>query len=94
MISTATMVRLGYISGNRMSNLQAKNSKLRDRALRILMQETGLDSDRAASLFQDSENNLSVALVMAKANASRDKAAEALSATKGKVEAAVKRLIG
>ena len=92
MISTATMVRLGYVSGNRMSNLQAKNSKLRDRALRILMQETGLDSDRAASLFQESENNLSVALVMAKANASRDKAAEALSATKGKVEDAIKLL--
>ena len=92
MISTATMVRLGYVSGNRMSNLQAKNSKLRDRALRIFMQETGLDSDRAASLFQESENNLSVALVMAKANASRDKAAEALSATKGKVEDAIKLL--
>ena len=94
MISTATMVRLGYVSGNRMSNLQAKNSKLRDRALRILMQETGLDSDRATILFQESENNLSVALVMAKANASRDKAAEALSAAKGKVEDAVKLLIG
>jgi len=92
MISTATMVRLGYVSGNRMSNLQAKNSKLRDRALRILMQETALDSDRAASLFQESENNLSVALVMAKANASSDKAGEALSATKGKVEDAVKLL--
>src|SRR6476659_4741849 len=65
MISTATMVRLGYVSGNRMSNLQAKNSKLRDRALRILMQETAFDSGRAASLFQESENNLSVALVMA-----------------------------
>ena len=93
MISTVTMVRLGYVSGNRMSNLQAKNSKLRDRALRILMQESGLDSDRAASLFQSSESNLSVALVMAKANASRDKAAEALSVTKGKVEDAVKLLI-
>jgi len=92
MISTATMVRLGYVSGNRMSNLQAKNSKLRDRALRILMQETALDSDTAASLFQESENNLSVALVMAKANASSDKAGEALSATKGKVEDAVKLL--
>jgi len=92
MISTATMVRLGYVSGNRMSNLQAKNSKLRDRALRILMQETGLDSDRAARLFQESENNLSVALVMAKANASRDKAAEALSATKGNVGDAIKLL--
>jgi N-acetylmuramic acid 6-phosphate etherase len=93
MISTATMVRLGYVSGNRMSNLQAKNSKLRDRALRILMQETGLDSDKAARLFQESENNLSVALVMAKANASRDKAVEALGSTKGKVEEAVK-LVG
>ena len=92
MISTATMVRLGYVSGNRMSNLQAKNSKLRDRALRILMQETGLDSDRAATLFQESGNNLSVALVMAKANASRDKAAEALSATKGNVGDAIKLL--
>jgi len=92
MISTATMVRLGYVRGNRMSNLQAKNSKLLDRALRILMQETGLDSERAARLFQDSENNLSVALVMAKASASRDRAAEALSAMKGKVEDAVKLL--
>ena len=45
MISTATMVRLGYVSGNRMSNLQAKNVKLRDRAVRILSAETGLDHD-------------------------------------------------
>ena len=37
MISTATMVRLGYVSGNRMSNLQPKNIKLRERAVRIVM---------------------------------------------------------
>jgi N-acetylmuramic acid 6-phosphate etherase len=92
MISTATMVRLGYVSGNRMSNLQAKNIKLRDRSLRILMQETGLDPENAANLFQSSENNLSVALVMAKSNVSRDKAADALRSTKGKVEDALKRL--
>jgi N-acetylmuramic acid 6-phosphate etherase len=93
MISTATMVKLGYVSGNRMSNLQAKNSKLRDRALRILMQETGLDGDNAAALFLASENNLSVALVMAKASTSRDKASDALRSTNGKVEDAVKLLI-
>ena len=50
MISTATMVRLGYVSGNRMSNLQARNVKLRDRAVRIIMAETGLDHDAAAVL--------------------------------------------
>lgn len=94
MISTATMVRLGYVSGNRMSNLQAKNTKLKDRALRILMQETGLEADKAERLFQEAENNLSVALVMSKANTSRDKAADALRSTKGKVEDAVKHLVG
>jgi len=93
MISTATMVRLGYVRGNRMSNLQAKNSKLRDRALRILMQESQLDRLKAEELFQASENNLSVALVMAKASASRDQAVEALRSTSGKVEDAVKLLV-
>ena len=92
MISTASMVRLGYVSGNRMSNLQAKNSKLRDRALRILMQETTLDREKAEVLFHESENNLSLALVMAKAATSKVKAAEALRSTNGKVEDAVKLL--
>ena len=73
-----------------MSNLQAKNSKLRDRALRILMQETGLNTQQAGALFEQSENNLSVALVMAKASASRDQAADGLRSTNGKVEDAVK----
>jgi N-acetylmuramic acid 6-phosphate etherase len=43
MISTATMIRLGYVSGNRMANLQARNTKLRERAIRIVMTEGGVD---------------------------------------------------
>jgi N-acetylmuramic acid 6-phosphate etherase len=43
MISTATMVGLGYVSGNRMSNMQARNTKLRERAVRIVMAESGRD---------------------------------------------------
>jgi N-acetylmuramic acid 6-phosphate etherase len=54
MISTATMVRLGYVSGNRMSNLQARNIKLRERALRIVMAETGVDQQRAAAALEAS----------------------------------------
>ena len=54
MISTATMVRLGYVSGNRMSNLQAKNIKLRERALRIVMAETGVDEQTAAFALESS----------------------------------------
>lgn len=52
MISTATMVGLGYVSGNRMSNLQARNTKLRDRAVRIVMAETGRDHDAATSALE------------------------------------------
>jgi len=54
MISTATMVRLGYVSGNRMSNLQARNTKLRERALRIVMAETGVDQQTATSALESS----------------------------------------
>jgi N-acetylmuramic acid 6-phosphate etherase len=58
MISTATMVRLGYVSGNRMSNLQARNTKLRDRAVRIVMAETGLDQATATRELEASAWNV------------------------------------
>ena len=53
MISTATMVRLGYVSGNRMWNLKARNTKLRDRALRIVIAETGLDQEAARKALEE-----------------------------------------
>ena len=62
MISTATMVRLGYVSGNRMSHLQARNTKLRERAVRIIVAETGLDQQKAAKALEDAGSDLRVAL--------------------------------
>jgi N-acetylmuramic acid 6-phosphate etherase len=62
MISTATMVRLGYVSGNRMSHLQARNIKLRDRAVRIIVAETGLDYEAAATALEAAGNDLNAAL--------------------------------
>jgi N-acetylmuramic acid 6-phosphate etherase len=41
MISTATMVRLGRVRGNRMVDLQTKCDKLRERACNLVMEETG-----------------------------------------------------
>jgi N-acetylmuramic acid 6-phosphate etherase len=54
MISTAAMVRLGYVTGNRMSNLRARNIKLRERAVRIVMAETGLDQEAATKALEES----------------------------------------
>ena len=89
MLSTATMTRLGYVSGNRMSNMQAKNVKLRERALRILMKETGLDETASNLVLENSGTNLSVALVMTKAGLTREQAIEALGKTAGRVDEAV-----
>ena len=52
MISTATMIRLGHVRGNRMIDMQLTNAKLIDRGTRMIMSETGLrDYDRARDLL-------------------------------------------
>ena len=52
MISTATMIRLGHVRGNRMVDMQLTNAKLVDRGTRMIMAETGLqDYDRARALL-------------------------------------------
>lgn len=68
MLSTATMVRLGYVTGNRMSNLQARNIKLRERAVRIVMAETGLDQGSATKALEASNWNVPAAVKSANQN--------------------------
>ena len=92
MISTATMIRLGYVTGNRMTNLLPRNEKLRARSLRILRAETGLDDAAARAAFAAAGDDLPVALVMCKTGSERDEAARALTAAGDSVEAAIKRL--
>jgi N-acetylmuramic acid 6-phosphate etherase len=92
MISTATMVRLGYVSGNRMSNVQPGNTKLRARALRILMAESGLDEIAANEALESGGGNLQVALVMSNTGCTRAQAEEALANSKGVVNEAIERL--
>ena len=67
MLSTATMVRLGYVSGNRMSHMKARNIKLHDRAVRIIVSETGLDYESATAALEAAGNDLQVALIKTKA---------------------------
>ena len=89
MISTATMVRLGYVTGNRMSNVQTRNAKLRARAVRILMTEADLDHDAAITLLGTAGDDLRVALVMSKSGKTRAEAEQALVTAKGVVQRAI-----
>jgi len=89
MISTATMIQLGYVTGNRMTNLQTRNVKLQARALRILQLETGLNEESAKEILDWANGNLPAALVMSKTGAAREIAESALEKARGVVSKAV-----
>jgi len=44
MISTASMIRLGHVKGNKMVDMQLTNKKLVDRGSRMIMGETGIEA--------------------------------------------------
>jgi len=92
MLSTATMVRLGYVTGNRMTNVHTRNTKLRARAVRILMSETGVDERGAIAGLEKAKGNLPAALLMAKSGCSLDDAERALAATGGVLNRAAEML--
>ncbi|ARN77751.1 N-acetylmuramic acid 6-phosphate etherase [Nonlabens spongiae] len=52
MISTAVMVQLGHVKGNKMVDMQLSNDKLVDRGTRMIMESTGLDYDKARLLLK------------------------------------------
>jgi N-acetylmuramic acid 6-phosphate etherase len=92
MLSTATMVRLGYVSGNRMTNVLPRNSKLRARAIRIIMAESGLDEEAARAALDKSGDDPRAALVMLKTGSSIEEAKVALEASNGVIEQAAMML--
>lgn len=89
MLSTATMVRLGYVTGNRMTSVQTRNRKLQARAVRILMAETNLDQDSATAALDEAGGDLRIALIMVKTGSPRQEVETALAKAKGVVHRAV-----
>ena len=52
MITTATMVQLGKIRGNKMVDMQLSNSKLVDRGVKMIMEEISVSYEQAAELLK------------------------------------------
>jgi len=94
MLSTATMVKLGYVTGNRMTNLLPRNAKLRARSLRIFSAETGSGEAAAHAALESAGGDLRTALVMDKTGRSRAESEAALARAGGILEQAVKLLQG
>jgi len=92
MISTVTMIKLGYVKGNRMTNVKPANEKLRDRSVRILMAETNLEEAAAKELIQTANGDIRVAILMHRTDSSFEDATQALTDNNFVIEKAVVQL--
>ncbi|MBD0778793.1 N-acetylmuramic acid 6-phosphate etherase [Maribacter sp. ANRC-HE7] len=52
MITTALMIKIGRVKGNKMVNMQLTNTKLVDRGTRYLVEDLGIDYDAAEMLLK------------------------------------------
>jgi N-acetylmuramic acid 6-phosphate etherase len=62
-LSTAIMVRLGKVFGNNMVDVVVANSKLRERAIRLVESIAGIDRERAIAALERSGGRVKVAIV-------------------------------
>ncbi len=65
MLSTMTMVRLGYVYSNLMVNVKPSNEKLVDRAQRIIAQAANISQAEAATLLIQANGNVREAIRLA-----------------------------
>jgi N-acetylmuramic acid 6-phosphate etherase len=82
MISTAAMIRLGYVYSNLMIHVQMKNTKLRERGRRIVMAACNVNYETADSLLRRARGNIKVAIVMGELGLSASAALQRLKKAK------------
>ncbi len=88
MLSTGVMIRLGYVYGNLMVNVQPTNEKLVDRARRIIAGIANVSYEQAALLL-NSGGSVRTAIVMQKLGLTRIEAEARLAASKRRLRAAL-----
>jgi N-acetylmuramic acid 6-phosphate etherase len=74
MMSTAVMVKLGKVYGNRMIDLMVTNEKLADRACRIVAEIASIPYDEAARLLALTAKDVKLAIVVAVRHVTPDQA--------------------
>lgn len=88
MLSTGALVKLGYVYGNLMVDVQPTNAKLTDRAARIIATITGAGYEESAELLAKA-GSVTTAVVMKKLGVSRADAEERLAAAGGRLRDAL-----
>ena len=88
-LSTGVMVRLGKVHGNRMVDVAVTNSKLEDRALRILADLAGVERQHGRDLLAASDGSVKLALLMARKGLGVAEARERLALSGGQLRSAL-----
>ena len=88
-LSTGVMVQLGKVYGNRMVEVAVTNQKLRDRAVRILQDLTGLSRESANHLLEESGLRVKLALLMHWTGLAREESEQLLVQHHGQLRAAL-----
>lgn len=88
-ISTGVMVRLGKVYGNSMVDVAVTNTKLEDRALRILSNLAGLNREQGLLLLEQGGGSVKVALLMSAAQLPATSAAALLEKAQGNLRLAL-----
>ena len=89
MLTTGAFIRLGYVYGNLMVNVQPRNTKLLDRARRIVAHAVGVSAERAAELLSAAGDSVRVAIIMGKTGLARHDAELRLAETGGRISQAL-----
>lgn len=89
MLSTAAMIRMGYVYDHRMINVALTNQKLRRRAVRILAEAAAVPPSAAARALRRAGGNSRVALIMLKTAAAPRAARKLLAASGDDLRAAL-----
>lgn len=83
MLSTASMIGIGKVYNNLMVDVQPTNEKLRVRAVRIIQQATECTEEQAQEAFEQSGEQVKIAIVMILFNQTKEQAEETLVQNQG-----------
>lgn len=89
MISTGAMIRLGKVYGNLMVDVAATNEKLRERALRIVMEVSGCNREECATALHAADGQAKTAILIAVGKCTKEEAERLLQETDGQLSAAL-----
>ncbi|MFI3683620.1 N-acetylmuramic acid 6-phosphate etherase [Vagococcus fluvialis] len=89
MISTISMVHLGKVYGNLMVDVKPTNEKLVERAKNIIVEATGCTKEEATHYFEDSDEQVKLAIIRILTKTSKEEGLALLEANNGFIRKAV-----